>query len=157
MKKLYLCGPITGLNYDDATYGWRQKFSELADWKDLGIEVASPMRGKEQLKRDYDLSATGYEGTLMSYSKAIITRDRFDVRSSSLMVANLLGSQRISIGSVAEYAWADAWGVPVITVIEKDGTNPHEHAFIRELTGFRVDNLDDAAFISMTLLTGGIE
>jgi hypothetical protein len=42
-----------------------------------------------------------------------------------------------------EVAWGDAARVPVILVMEKDGTNPHEHGLMVEACGFRVDNLDE--------------
>jgi nucleoside 2-deoxyribosyltransferase len=145
-KLVYLAGPITGLDYNGCT-DWREYAKkELAKW---GITGLSPMRAKEYLASEKNISDE-YSATLSS-SKGIVTRDRFDVMSCNVMLSNLLGAKKISIGTVIECGWADAFRKPIITVIEKEG-NPHEHAMIRELTGFRVEDLDKGLYIARAIL-----
>lgn len=53
-----------------------------------------------------------------------------------------------------EIAWADAWRKPVVLVMEN--ANIHDHAMIREVSGFIVPDLDEAiravtAILSPTL------
>ena len=68
------------------------------------------------------------------------------------MLANLLGLEKITIGTMVEYGWADAYRKPVITVIEKTG-NIHEHYFVRELTAFRVETLEKGLSVAKAILT----
>lgn len=107
------------------------------------------MRAKEYLASEKNISDE--YATALSSAKGIVSRDRFDVMSCSVMLANLLEAKRISIGTVIEYGWADAFRKPIITVIEKEG-NPHEHDMIKELTGFRVEDLDRGLYITKAIL-----
>jgi len=50
-----------------------------------------------------------------------------------------------------EYGWADASRKPIISVIEKEG-NVHDHSIVRELTGFRVETLEDGLHVARALL-----
>jgi nucleoside 2-deoxyribosyltransferase len=68
-----------------------------------------------------------------------------------IMLANLLGAKKVSIGTIGEFFWADAYRKPVIAVMEKEG-NPHEHAMIRELTGFRVETLEEGLAVAGAVL-----
>jgi len=58
------------------------------------------------------------------------------------MLANLLGAKTISIGTMIEYGWASAHRIPIVTIIEPAG-NIYDHPFIRKLTGFRVETLEN--------------
>jgi hypothetical protein len=53
---------------------------------------------------------------------------------------------------MVEYGWLDMKRIPIITVMEKEG-NPHEHAFIRELSGYRVETLEEGLYIARCILT----
>ncbi len=107
------------------------------------------MRGKEYLSLEQNISDE--YSTFLSSQKGITTRDRFDVTSCNIMLVNFLGAKKISIGTVIEYGWADVARKPIITVIEKEG-NPHEHSMIRELTGFRVEELDEGLYLARSIL-----
>ena len=48
----------------------------------------------------------------------------------------------VTIGTMVEYGWADAYRKPVITVIEREG-NVHDHPMVQKITGFRVETLDE--------------
>ncbi len=96
-------------------------YKGCTDWReyartwlaDLNIEGLSPMRGKEYL-----------EG-----------------KGCDFMLCNLLGAKQVSIGTMIELGWADLSRTPVVLVMEPSG-NIHEHAFVRQLAGYRVDSLE---------------
>lgn len=141
-----MAGPITGLDYKGCN-DWREYVkSKLKEW---GVTGVSPMRGKEYLSLEKAISDE-YD-MVLSCQKGIATRDRFDVTSCDIMLVNFLGAKKVSIGTIVEYGWADAARKPIITVIEKEG-NPHDHSMIKELTGFRVENLDEGLLIAKAIL-----
>lgn len=142
----YLAGPITGLSYGNAV-DWRDEFCDLLPEE---IEGMSPLRGKHYLENE-DSIAAAYEDIVLSSSRGIITRDYNDCKRSDIVIANFLGAQKVSIGTVMEIAWAKAFQIPAIVVMEKEG-NPHDHPMINESTGFRVDSLREAVDIATVLL-----
>ncbi len=153
MKSVYLAGPIRGLSYGSAT-DWREFAKvELAKYDIVGV---SPMRAKEFLGRvsEIDANVNILEGLdeVIAGQKGLTTRDRFDATRCDVFLANLLGANKVSIGTMIEYGWADACRKPIITIIEKEG-NPHEHAMIRELTGFRVESLEEGLYVAKAILS----
>lgn len=155
MFKIYLAGPITGLSYAEARLGWREYFPTLIT--DERIKCYSPMRGKDVLKDATTLhrASAAYETSPITSANGITNRDRNDVFTADLMVANFLGAEKGSLGTAVEFGWANAWGVPIITVIEKEG-NPHDHMMLNYMTMYRVDNIEDAAKLSQMLLLEGV-
>lgn len=149
MKRVYLCGPITGCTYDEATVE-REKMVEK--FKERGVEALSPMRGKIFYleSRNEALKAKGHV-EIMSTDKAIVKRDKNDVKNSDLIFADLRGAKKTSIGSMVEYGWADAMGIPIITVMEEE-TNPHDHAFVHQLSTYVTADVDEAFMLAMYLL-----
>jgi nucleoside 2-deoxyribosyltransferase len=81
-----------------------------------------------------------------------MTRDFFDCQNCDIVLANLLGTKKVSIGTVMEIAWAYAFNKPMILVLDPEN-NIHEHPMIQEATGFRVDTVDKAIFIANAVLT----
>ena len=155
MKIVYLAGPISGLDYNGCN-DWRKKAIEQLAKE--GIKGISPMRYKEYLSKeeviidDYINSTWLNEVNIcLSGAKGLTVRDRFDTMGCNLFLANLLGAKKISIGTMIEYGWADASRKPIITVIEKEG-NPHDHSMVRELTGFRVETLEEGLYIAKAIL-----
>lgn len=143
---VYLAGQITGLTYDGAE-DWRKLAkAELAA---AGIKAVSPLRGKDYLRGIPALTAdcAGY-GALncMSGPRGIMTRDRFDATRCDALLVNLLGTDRVSIGTVMEIAWADLCRTPIVVAMELTG-NVHEHAMINEAIGFRVETLPEALHV----------
>lgn len=148
MKKVYLCGPISGLTYDQATVE-RERVVDL--FREHGVEALSPMRGKISYveKRSDALKSRGYQDVARS-DKAIVSRDRFDVMSSDLIFADLRGASKVSIGSMVEYGWADAYRKPVVTIMEED--NVHQHAFVLQLSTYVTDDFEEAFALALSLL-----
>lgn len=158
MKRVYLSGPITGLSYNGCT-DWRRHFASLL-YSD--VVPLSPMRGKEYLAHEGDIKDAYKSGQCvtnlpsaqaLSCAQGITAKDRNDVFSCDAMVVYLLGAQKVSIGTVVEFGWADAFRKPIISVIESDGSNVHEHSIVNTVTGFRVPTLNDAANIVNILLS----
>ena len=151
--KVYLAGPITGLNFDEAT-DWRHNAQLYL--KSHGIEAFSPLRGKQYLKNLKELSANAkdYEGfySVLSSSRGILTRDRWDASTCDLLLVNLLGADRPSIGTIMEIAYADAQRTPIVVAMEAKG-NPHEHMMLTQAFDFRVPTLEEALYICTMILS----
>jgi nucleoside 2-deoxyribosyltransferase len=146
MKKIYLAGPICGLTFEGAQ-DWRNYFAEK-----ISSEIAcfSPLRGKEYLKMRGPLEGS-YDEFPLSTDRGITARDRNDCMGADLVVFNMLGAQRVSLGTMVEFGWADAARVPSVLVMEKEG-NIHEYPMVREIASFRVTNLEDAIAIAEIVL-----
>ncbi len=153
-RNVYLAGPITGLTYAEARQTWRH---EIVKHFASHILPYSPMRVVSALQPEQGLSdrkdASGVRGMLVN--RAILGRDETDLRNAHAMVANFLGAERASLGTVAEMGMAHVLRVPVILVMEKKG-NIHEHPFVTSIAYERVDTLWDAAQIVNHLLTPGV-
>jgi hypothetical protein len=72
-----------------------------------------------------------------------MVRDHFDATRCGVVLANLLGTDRVSIGTVMEIAWCYEARVPLVVVMEEDG-NPHDHPMVNEAASYRVTTLDQA-------------
>jgi nucleoside 2-deoxyribosyltransferase len=152
MKTVYLSGPISGLRYAEARE-WRDVAAEsLAE---EGIVALTPLRGKNFLEKiDGPLLKAGHPTKPLSTPKGIVTRDRWDAMRCDVMLVNLLGATDVTIGTMIEYGWADAARNPIITVMEPEG-NIHDHAFIREMSGYVVDTLEEGIAIAKAILLYG--
>lgn len=152
MSTIYLAGPITGLSYHGCT-DWRGHAKQ--ELEAAGIKALSPMRGKEYLSHLETISGTGEEYAhlgVLSNSRGIMTRDRFDATRCDVLLVNLLGAKAVSIGTVMEIAWADLSRIPIVCAIEEKG-NPHEHMMVAEALGYRVPSLDEALHICKAILS----
>ena len=151
LPKAYLAGPISGRTYAGAT-DWREEMR----WR-LAPEIVgvSPMRGKDYLaSMDGGIGGSpdeAYMRNAISSQRGIIGRDRNDVRTADAVLMNLLGADRVSIGTMIEAGWADAWRIPVVLVIEPEG-NIHHHVMLDGLVTYRVPSLDEAETLVRVLL-----
>jgi nucleoside 2-deoxyribosyltransferase len=144
--QVYLAGPISGLTYDGAE-SWREDAKALLE--PHGIKTLSPLRGKDYLKAIgvIDQIGVAYESMgVLSTSRGVITRDRYDATRCDVLLVNLLGAQRVSIGTMFEVAWSDLKRVPVVVMMEREG-NIHDHMMLREMTGYQVESLEAAAHV----------
>lgn len=146
---VYLAGPIAGLNYNGATE-WRDDV--IAQLAEVGIKGLSPMRGFEHLRtvQSFCAKAEDHGTDTISGARAVMTRDRFDATRCDVLLVNLLGAERVSIGTVMEIAWADLSRIPIICVMEPG--NVHEHAMVGEAVGWRVHSLEDAVSLVKAVL-----
>lgn len=150
---IYLAGPITGCSWSGAT-SWREEVSKrLAAYS---IDTASPMRWKRYLSGENKI-ADEYDTHPLSTGKGIVCRDRNDVKRCDAVLMYLSGAEKVSIGTMIEVGWADAFGKPLIVVMEEPRgvydqineahhtiKNPHEHGMVTTLASFVVQDLDVA-------------
>jgi len=133
MSKIYLSGPISGLT-----------FGECTDWREYVASKLpgsiSPLRGKEFLK-SVGVINQSYEHHPFATAKGITTRDRNDVYTCDLMLVNLLGASKITIGTMIEVGWADAFRKPIVLVMEPD--NLHSHPILNTCCGYICTTLDE--------------
>ena len=153
MSKVYLSGPITGLTYGEARYGWREDFESLLVATD--IEVLSPMRHEGHLAEIKGPLDKHYPTHLFSHAKMIVAKDYLDIERSDIVVANFMGATKVSIGTINEMGYARKAGKPIIVIMEDEG-NVHDHPFVRENAAVVVNNLEDAATIVTSLLSEGL-
>ena len=151
MKTVYVGGPIAGMTLQEATE-WRiEVCNKLAD-HDIGARF--PVLNAVKPTEVYNTQ--GYDTSALVKPRGIIMNDRWCVQNSDLILMNLLNSKRVSIGSMVEYGWADAYRKPIVTVMKLDGNNPHDHAFVKELSGFIVEDLEEAVHVILGVLHVGI-
>lgn len=146
MYLVYLAGPISGLSYDESC-NWRQ---QVIDRLPDGIGGLSPMRAKSYLSTESSIGDQ-YPDWPLSTQRGIYARDIFDCHRADVVLVNLLGAEKVSIGTVMEIAWAANNNVPVVLVMEKEG-NIHDHAMIREACPFRTDDLNEAIDLVSAIL-----
>lgn len=149
-RRVYLAGPIRFTSYGEAT-GWRQEVAAIL--KACGVEPLSPMRGKEYLSKEKRINgpfANGSYPHLLSTPAAINGRDRFDVMSSDVVLMNLLGAERVSIGTMIEVGWADAYRKPIL-LVDSNGSC-HDHAMVRQAASWITDDLYEAVVHLLDIL-----
>lgn len=144
---VYLAGPITGCSYNGCTH-WRERFENALNSNE--VQALSPMRGMSYLESS-DVIEQDYPDHVMSCQRGIMVRDHFDTKRATILIANLLGAEKISIGTVMEMAWAWDNGIPVVCMMEPEG-NVHDHPMLRETIGFRVESEEEALHVVCTIL-----
>lgn len=143
---VYLAGPITGSH--PTGNKWREY---CRDQFAPGIGTISPLRQHfETIDESQELSP-GDRLRLYKHGKAIAARDRFDVKRCDVLLVNLVGAKSVSIGSVGEIFWADAFRKPVVLARERG--NIHTHAMLDGLIGWEVETLEAAVEIVRSLLS----
>jgi len=145
---VYLSGPIAGLTFHEAM-AWRVRAKVALKWH--GIEALSPLRDNEKLVKEGVMTGDAPGGHPLVTARGITARDRSDVRRSDLILVNLLGAKRVSIGTVMELAWADFDRIPVVALIEPGG-NVHDHCMVDQVIDFRTDDFDQAIEICVSVL-----
>lgn len=152
---VYLSGPITGLTYDTARYGWRQTFAGMLE---EGITVLSPMRHEGHLAemRGVPIEPGNLPDGLFSQSRMIVDKDFLDIRTADVVVVNLRMAKIPSQGTLIEYGYAAAFGKPIITIALPDDLLLHKSPFIPVLSTAIVSTQEEAAAIVNSLLSEGL-
>lgn len=146
MSKVYLAGPISGLDWITATE-WRQYVED--ELSDFGIECLSPLRFKDFLATEKSIRDS-YPNHALANTRAIYTRDRWDVSRCDVVLVNFLGATKVSIGTIMEIAWADMLKKPIVYLADEN--NIHNHAMVMESIGFRAHSLEEAVDVVKALL-----
>lgn len=150
--RVYLAGSIAGKSGEQAT-GWRELAAQY--FYDHNIEVRDPMRSKPELRIIDMIAVDGrsYADWGPFYtSKGILVRDFNDVKQSDVILVNLLGATRLSLGTTMEIAWAFALQKPIVCVMESNNIHDN-HPMIHEAIGFQVDTLLAGLQITAVLLS----
>lgn len=151
MKTVYLYGPITGLSFAGAQ-DWRTWMAEqLAPH---GIQAISPLRFKDYLANLQSISGHGREYAemgVLSTPSGVLARDKFDVLRVDMLAGNFLSTDRVSIGSMFEQAWAHQAHKPVAVAVPPDG-HPHDHMFFNQTVDFRVGTLEALRDVVLAVL-----
>lgn len=164
-KKVYLAGAIAGLTAETAQ-DWREyamkklALREVEDsesvfgtsWIETGIVGYSPMRAKEYLASAGVLTSQpdAYDDYVLSSAKGITARDSWDVRTSDLILVNLMGAEKVSVGTVLEIGMAYALNKPIVAAWEED--NIHNHPMVNTMVGWICPDLDFAIDITKAIL-----
>ena len=139
---VYLSGQISGLTYGDAQ-SWRD--FAIAYLADRGIKGISPLRGEKAHDGAGLISTHGrdYAKSPLLTAKAITDRDRFDATRCDVMLVNLIGMTRVSIGTMIEIGWADAHRIPIVLAVP-EGDHLHDHLMVNEIASVQAHTLEDA-------------
>lgn len=119
--KVYLAGPITGHSYQEVT-DWRDEAK--SSLSNFGIRGYSPMRGKNYLTKEEKLQDS-YKDHTMSSIDGINVRDFNDCKTADAILVNFTGTTRVSIGTCMEIAWARAFQIPCVIVMEEGSIHDH--------------------------------
>jgi nucleoside 2-deoxyribosyltransferase len=123
---------------------------------DKSIDLLSPMRQEGHLAEiPGPIGAFAPNNVAIATQRAIVAKDKLDIRRSDLVVANFLGATRVSIGSVAEIGFASALDKGIILIMEPAG-NVHDHVFVNEMSDVIVRSVKEAADIVNALLLPGV-
>jgi nucleoside 2-deoxyribosyltransferase len=138
-QKIYLAGPISGKTGPEVVDYFKSMSETL---KGIGFDVASPMTGKDSMRTELKFKAEGY-GNPVSSNHAIFERDKWMVQNSNIILCNLsTATERVSIGSMYELAWASYLGKHTIVVMGKE--NIHRHAFVLEAADVVFETMEEA-------------
>jgi nucleoside 2-deoxyribosyltransferase len=146
---VYLAGAITNAANSPAT-DWR---TECRNGLAPEIDSISPTRQRMEVIDESKELTSDERLRLILHGRSIAARDRFDISRCDLVLANLKNSSKVSIGSVGEIFWADAYRKPVILVRERG--NIHTHAMLDALVGWIFEDLNEAITTARTLLLVG--
>jgi hypothetical protein len=140
MPTIYLSGPVTGTS------------AQADNWRaDVRRRLPSSYRLFDPSKQGPDRTI-GYLRSLspaedldrLRHGKFIVDRNRHQIGKSDVLLSCLLGAgERVSIGSVGEMHWANAFNVPIIVVRERTG-NVHDHAILNALASELCFSIDEA-------------
>ena|ERR1039458_5132421 len=157
--RVYLGGPITGLNYKGAV-DWREGVAETLAETSPHIHCVSPMRLKKHLQDVEKLSAHAHASRhVLSSGHTVVARDLFDVDRCDIILLNLKGAEIVSIGTMVELGRASARGKFIIVIMGDDEftssdtpesaeiKSPHDHVFVTNLASVIVPDLDEAVRI----------
>lgn len=158
MFKVYLAGPIAGLNYQEGQ-GWRDyvKVELSRRWEGLmyfesDIKAYSPLRGKEFLD-DGNIIGSGEESDHpLTTARGITARDGNDVRTCDLLFVNVDGVTRISGGTAWELGVA--WALnKIVVMVASNADNPYlKHLILSSISAFVVPSLDEGIVITKGIL-----
>ena len=136
--KIYLAHPMSGLNFKDIEQYYTNTVNKL---KGMGYTTLTPMSGKVLTTAKGDCKPYGYSDPIIT-DRAILSRDRWMVCQSDIVLMDLSGATEKSLGCIAETAFAYVDGAHIVMVMEKD--NVHRHAFMHQMANIIFETYDEA-------------
>ena len=150
--KVYLAGPIGGLDYEGAT-DWRVDAAKTLSA--VGITSYDPMRWKSFLDNEEKISVVANTYTHpLATSRGIMARDYNDCKTCDVILVNLLPcaeTGKPTLGTVMEMAWAYAFQKPLV-VIAKDDDEHVLHPMISEAISYHVPTIEQGLKIVKAIL-----
>ncbi len=125
--KVYIAHPISGRTRNEVM---EYIYETAAELHALNFTVLQPMTGKDELRVEKKYKAYGNDHPLAT-NHAIVRRDFWMVDQADIIYCNLMSADEVSIGCVAEIAWAYKDNKNII--ISKPEEGPHHHAFVLEM------------------------
>lgn len=144
MKTVYLAGPITGCDRDEAN-DWRLYVS-LALAPAL-IQGISPLRCEPLIGERY---RPHYADPKFGRANAIASKNVFDVKACDMMLAYLPQQDWPSVGTIWELGIAVGERKPTIVVCQCPRLA--EHPVIQAASNWLLDDLDDAVEVILGVL-----
>jgi nucleoside 2-deoxyribosyltransferase len=147
--RVYLSGPITGLKKSDIQL-WRERaFSLLSP----SVQVIDPARSYYDETKSFEKKTISEEMQRLRHGRFIVDRNKNLIKDCHVVLANFLGARtRVSIGSVGELHWADAFGKPIILVRHTHG-NVHDHAMLNAIASEICFDLETACEVIANMAT----
>jgi len=121
MLNCYLCGPITGLTYEEAT-GWRNKVKGYFNMKDYPVRFFDPMDGKDHFMPADLVVPENYppEDFIFTKPDAIFRRDLHCIDCCNVVLVNFKDIAKNSRGTMFELGYAYANDVLIVAVGDPD-------------------------------------
>lgn len=148
MKKfVYLAGPIMGCTGPEANDWRRQVDSAL---KEHGIVGVSPLRCEPLIGERYTAE---YPDPRFGVPRAISAKNRHDVQNCDITLAYLPKEMgKLSIGTIIECAWANAYDKQVILV--SDHPLCLNHPVLDSCVNWKLGTLEEAVEVCIGVLGG---
>jgi len=141
MKKMsvYLAHPISGLTFEKVVEYFEPHVEQL---KEAGYLVYDPVTMyTESINKKEVCAPADLKGPLIN-NHALFERDQWMCTKVDVVLSDLTGATKASIGCVMELAWASLKGVHTVVVMEKG--NPHYHGFVLEAADVVFETFDEA-------------
>ena len=151
MDSVYLCGPISGLGKREMTVWRNEAKSRLVK---VGYRVHDPLTGEKDLWPEHNIDSKHKTKCPPSVAGATLAKDMAQVINSDIIIANLKGAIKVSIGSCFELAWGLILNKYCIVVKGKRGV--HAHPWIDKSQRFKIYSTMEAALDHLVLLRSDV-
>jgi hypothetical protein len=136
--KIYLTGPVTGVA-ESAQSTWRDKLRLSVE---PAVRLIDPLADGAIRSPLYRRAAATSMPSMQAFGALTIARNKEAIQSCDMLFANLSGCRTVSLGSVGEIFWADAYRKPIL-IIREALENPHDHLLLNQVATWMFFNLDE--------------
>lgn len=147
-KHVYLAGPILGCDRKGAN-DWRYIVDETLNAMSNGeIRGVSPLRCEPLIGEKYGLD---YPDPRFGVPRAIAAKNKYDVKNCELVLAYMPKGE-LSLGTLLEIAWADAYDKQIILV--SDEPKIIKHPVLDATVDWKLETLEEACEVINGVLGG---